>query len=232
MRPVKNIVELRQQLAERFPQLRSGSAQFRNALAGSELPSAKTNPAPDLQAFLAGQLTKGRITELIPQNPSCGSAFVLSTLIRRLATDHWVALIDGSDSFDAAGVESGSLPRFLWVRCQNADQALKSADLLLRDGNIPVVLLDLALNPDRQLRKIPSSTWYRLQRIIHNHSTALLAVVPWHLIPCADNKCFLRRSFGLSAIAQSESELLEKIHVDFEVRHHHGSEEGMLAQAG
>ena len=54
----------------------------------------------------------------------------------------WMALIDGRDSFDPAGVEAPVLSRLFWVRCQTAEEALKAADLLLRDRNFPLVVLD------------------------------------------------------------------------------------------
>ena len=48
----------------------------------------------------------------------------------------------------------------LWVRCAAREEALKATDLLLRDRNFPLVVLDLKLNPIKQLRKIPTSTWF------------------------------------------------------------------------
>ena len=50
------------------------------------------------------------------------------------------------------------LSRLLWVRCRGAAEAMKAADLILRDGNLPLVLLDLAGNPPAQFWDIPATT--------------------------------------------------------------------------
>jgi hypothetical protein len=57
------------------------------------------------------------------------------------------------------------LRQLLWMRCTKALEAVKAADLLLRDGNFPLVIVDLILNSPEELRKIPQTTWYRLQRL-------------------------------------------------------------------
>ena len=56
-------------------------------------------------------------------------------------------------------------PLLLWIRCHNAAQALKATDLILRDGNLSLIILDFKQNTDKELRKIPGPTWYRFQRI-------------------------------------------------------------------
>jgi len=43
---------------------------------------------------------------------------------------------------------------------------VKATDLLLHDGNLPLVLLDLQFLPSRALRKIPPSTWHRFGRLV------------------------------------------------------------------
>jgi hypothetical protein len=53
---------------------------------------------------------------------------------------------------------------------------LKATDLILRDGNLSLVILDFKENPDKELRKIPGSAWYRFQRIIEENRNALLTI--------------------------------------------------------
>lgn len=200
METAKNILQLRQQLAERFPQLRTAAEALKN-VRDSQMPRKDSSLGP-WQTLLE----RNKIVELVQADPSSGSALLLGHLIRHHAAQHWVALIDGSDSFSP--FDDISLPRFLWVRCQNSEQALKAADLLLRDGNVSFVLLDLAINPLRQLRKIPPTTWYRLQRIVHHHATGLLVIVPSHLISCAESKWTLSGSLPLAVLSQPQSDLL------------------------
>ena len=164
---MQNAIQLRQLLAERFPQLRFFSP---------EEPRAACYPTglPQIDSLLEGGLPKGAITELVRDDKKAGSGLVVCSILRQ-AKDQWVGLIDGRDSFDLTSLDFKP-SRLLWLRCQEASAALKTTDLLLRDGNLPLVLLDLALNPLPQLRKTPSTVWYRLQRLIEHKSTALLVI--------------------------------------------------------
>jgi hypothetical protein len=89
------------------------------------------------------------------------------------------AVVDACDSFDpesaaAAGVE---LSQLLLIRCGgDADHALRAADLLLHSGGFGVVALDLCDAPDRDVRRIPISCWYRFRRAIENTPTVFLLV--------------------------------------------------------
>lgn len=225
MPSIKNILELRQHL--KMPQLRSGSERL------TELAQASASDV-SFDDLISGRLPKGAITEWVQDKPSAGSSFLLSAFVRRVCPAHWVAWIDGQDNFDPAAFDEAVLGRLLWIRCRRADAALKAADLLLRDGNIPFVLLDLATVPVRQLRSIPSSTWYRFQRILEPSSTALLVVLPCHLIGCARLKCTWQTSFNLEALAQPESELLRRLQIQFDQKllATAGDSEPKLAQAG
>ena len=62
---------------------------------------------------------------------------------------------------------------------------MQAADLLLRDGNFPLVFLDLMLNPLRELGKIPASNWYRFQRLVEPAPSAFLVVTPRSMISSA-----------------------------------------------
>ena len=46
--------------------------------------------------------------------------------------------------------------KLLWVRCGSAIEVLKSADLLVRDGNVPFVLLDAIGTARRDLAALPA----------------------------------------------------------------------------
>ena len=93
----------------------------------------------------------------------CAGTLALLRQARR--ANQWVALVDAQDSFDPSKLGEAVFSRLVWVRCRDAAQALKATDLLLRDGNLPLVLLDLQMNPAAELRKIPATTWHRWQRL-------------------------------------------------------------------
>src|SRR5688572_10338684 len=146
----------------------------------------------------------------------CGSALVLLQLLRRaVSQNQFVALVDGRDSLDAAAVEQSTLSHLLWIRCHNADEAVKATDLVLRDGNLPVVLLDLALNPAGELRKIPPPTWYRFQRIVEQSTATFIVLTPQAMISPAEVRVTLRSRFALNAVEADQVKLTMEL--DFDV---------------
>jgi hypothetical protein len=60
------------------------------------------------------------------------------------------------------------------------ERALKALNLILQAGGFGIVALDLADVPDSALRRIPYTTWPRIQRIVEGRDTAcvLLAAQP------------------------------------------------------
>lgn len=188
----EKIIELRQILAERFPALpRQTRTTLSTGIAGFD-------------AALSGGLWKGAITELTAPLGSSGSASALSNIVLTAASENrWTALIDGSDSFAPAT----DLPRLLWVRCRRADEAMRAADLLLRDGNLPLVLLDLRLNSVSELRQIPSTSWYRFQRIVEQSGCAFLVVTRQSLVSSATAKLVLQSRFALDDLEENQPRL-------------------------
>ncbi|HXF09807.1 MAG TPA: hypothetical protein VN625_03410, partial [Desulfuromonadaceae bacterium] len=79
---------------------------------------------------------------------------------------------------------------------------LKAADLILRDGNLPLVLLDLALNPEAG--RIPSTTWYRFQRLIEETGSLCVVFTSQPMITCARVRVTLKSQFSLEALDTDE----------------------------
>jgi recombination protein RecA len=107
-------------------------------------------------------------------------------------------------SADAAGI---ALDRLLWVRGQaitriqeaglrtqpdtwgaspgpsglfdrTIDRALKALNLVLQAGGFGVVAIDLMDVPPQTLKRIPFTTWLRVQRIIEGSDTACVLLTP------------------------------------------------------
>jgi len=176
MSTAAKIIDLRRLLAERMPSARLG-------LATPAPVTALATGLPGLDAALGGGLPAGETVELVGEGPGSGSAQVLHALLARCAADgRFMALVDGADSFDADAAEPAVLARMLWARCRTADEALKAADILLRDRNFPLVVLDLKLNPPAQLRRISGSVWHRFGRLREQHRTTLLVLTPQPLV--------------------------------------------------
>jgi recombination protein RecA len=136
------------------------------------------------------------LTEICGSNlASSGKTSVLTSLLARAARDHFCALVDAGDSFDpvsghAAGIY---LPRLLWVRCGKSrvklpplEQAFKVADILLQSGGFGLIAVNLTGIPERVVRKIPLSSWFRFSRVIEKFPAALVFIAEEpHATSCA-----------------------------------------------
>jgi hypothetical protein len=188
------IIDLRNLLAIRFPQS--------PMLMGTSLVTGLAS----FDRPIGGGLPKGAITELISPRGSAGSASLIHAFIHGAYRDNYfVALIDGRDSFDACALANSILRQLLWVRCTKALEAVKAADLLLRDGNFPLVIVDLILNSPEELRKIPQTTWYRLQRLAESVPTACLVLTRYEMVSSAQLKLVLENSWSLETLEKQEA---------------------------
>src|SRR5205814_1485094 len=139
MQPIKNIVQLRQFLAERLPNMHLLPANAR-------LKRAACWPTglSQLDNLLEGGLPKAAISEIVSARIGAGGALLIFALLRQTSVSRqWLALVDGQDCFDPCSVDPALLSRLLWTRCGTAGLALQAVDLLARDGNVPLIVLDL-----------------------------------------------------------------------------------------
>ena len=206
------IVDLRKLLAERFPHTLVPAATRRLITGLSFLDQA-----------IGGGLPKGAITELISAQISAGSASLIQALLQAAHRNrYFLALIDGRDSFDPSGSGrpgNGCLSYLLWVRCTKALEAIKAADLLLRDGNFPLVIVDLVLNAPQELRKISQTSWYRLQRLVESAPTACLVLTRLGMVSSAQLKIVLENSWTLGSF--EEENAISRLRIRVERSHLH-----------
>jgi len=188
------IIDLRKLLAERFPQLpQTATTRLVTGL-------------PLLDRSSGGGLPRAALTELTSPRTSAGSASIIHALIHTAHRDNYfLALIDGRDSFDPCGLDDCSLRHLLWVRCSKASEAIRAADLLLRDGNFPLLMLDLVLNSTEELRKIPQTNWYRFQRLVELVPTACLVLTPSEMVASAQVKLVLENSWNLETLEKQNA---------------------------
>jgi recA bacterial DNA recombination protein len=192
----RKIIDLRNLVANRFPQV--------PIPVGTRLVTGLAS----LDQSIGGGLPKGGITELISPRGRAGSASLVHAFIHGAYCDQYsVALIDGRDSFDPCALANSILGQLLWVRCTKALEAVKAADLLLRDGNFPLVIVDLILNSQEELRKIPQTTWYRLQRLVESVPTVCLVLTRYEMVSSAQLKLVLENSWDLETKQNAISQL-------------------------
>jgi hypothetical protein len=143
----------------------------------------------------------------------------------------FLTLVDGADSFDVGAVEPEILAHLLWVRCSNIEEALKAGDLLLRDRNVPLVVLDLKLNSAAQLRKISSSVWFRFSRLLEQNRATVLVVTPFQSVGGATCRVQVESELGLEALAKSPETLLNQLRFTL-LRSAFAGSEDAAAEAG
>ena len=188
------IIDLRNLLAERFPHPLCTTAR------------SLTTGLSCVDESIGGGLPRGAITELISPGTNAGSASLIRAFVHCAHRDNYfLALIDGRDSFDPCGLDNTWLQHLLWVRCSKATEAVKAADLLLRDGNFPLVIVDLVLNAPDELRKIPQTNWYRLQRLVEIVPTACLVLTRYEMASSAQLKLVLENSWYIQTFEIEEA---------------------------
>lgn len=207
--PAANILAFRELLRAKFPEAHAAAAQHLKAAAAAE-------PVHPGASYLDGLgLAKGTLTEVVGPQPGCGIGLLIAALLQReqpaaLGMEP-TALIDGRDAFDPWSMPTAVLDKLLWVRCRETGEAIKAADLLLRDGNIHLVLLDLQMQPLTAVRSLPSSVWHRLRMLAEKSGASLCAFTPCRIVSSARSRILLEHPFTLDDLYRSRTALAARL---------------------
>jgi hypothetical protein len=147
---------------------------------------------PPLDAMLGGGFPRGQLSELVGPRSSGRTSLLLRTMAAATARGELVALVDALDRLDVASAQAAGidLDRLLWIRghvvsnpglcCdwnQRAlEQSVKALTLVLQAGNFGVVAFDVADAPPDAIRRLPFTTWFRLQRMVEGSQTTCVLV--------------------------------------------------------
>jgi hypothetical protein len=135
-------------------------------------------------------LPRGHLSEIAGPASSGRTTLLLTLLAAATRRGEIAAVIDTFDRLDVASAIAADtdLERLLWVRGDAVtgaalveraiDRALKAVNLVLQAGGFGVVVLDLADVPLVALKRLPFTTWMRIQRIVEGSETACVLVVP------------------------------------------------------
>ena len=187
------VARLRSLLAEKFPAMqRRAGGVFPTGLA-------------DIDAAEGG-VRRAALTELSTAS-GAGALFIHAMLGAVRRERCFAALVDAARSFEPDGPAS-SLARLLVVFCEEAMQAVKAADLLLRDGNVSLIMLDLQAAPARQLRGIPANTWHRLQRLAEQTTAAFVVLTPQPMVEAAQVRITAGEGWTLAAQSRWRRDLI------------------------
>jgi recombination protein RecA len=163
-----------------------------------------------LDARLGGGFPRGQLSELVGPRSSGRTSLLVQMAAAATARGELVALVDALDMFDVASAASAGvdLARLLWIRghvvtnpgmCRDLnqramEQAIRALTLVLQAGNFGLVVLDVAEAPADAVRRLPFTTWMRLQRMIEGSQTACVLV---GCQPMARSAAGLTLQFGI-----------------------------------
>jgi recA bacterial DNA recombination protein len=139
-----------------------------------------------------GGFPRGQLSELVGPRSSGRASLLTSLLASASGRGVLVALVDVLDMFDLESArEAGvALDRLLWIRghvavqpgfCRDSnqramEQAIRALTLVLQSGHFGVVVFDAGEAPVETLRRLPFTTWLRLQRMVEGSQTICLLV--------------------------------------------------------
>ena len=145
-----------------------------------------------LDARLGGGFPRGQLSELTGRRSSGRTSLLLQVMAAATARGELVAIVDALDMLDVESAASAGvhLAQLLWIRghvvmnpglCRDLnqralEQAIRALTLVLQAGNFGLVAFDVAEAPADAVRRLPFTTWMRLQRIIEGSQTACLLV--------------------------------------------------------
>ena len=129
---------------------------------------------------LSHGLPRGRITEVFGPDSSGRTSLLLSTLAEVTEKEEVCAIIDPAGVFDpeSAAHMGVDLEQLLWIRTPKPDinQTLKAVDLLIQGGGFGLIGVDFGEFSHTEIRRVPHSSWFRLQRAVENTPTILLFI--------------------------------------------------------
>jgi hypothetical protein len=142
--------------------------------------------ADALDASLRGGFPRGQLSEIAGPASSGRTTLALQTMAAATGRGELAAFIDTFDRLDVASAAAAGidLDRLLWIRGSSGppegaiERALKALNLVLQAGGFGCVMLDLADAPLIALRRLPFTTWLRIQRVVEGRDTACVLLTP------------------------------------------------------
>lgn len=139
-------------------------------------------------------LPRGTLVEIAGQPSSGKTSLALSLLAKLTSAGEICACVDSAASFDPqsaflAGVE---LENLLWVKCGgDIEKAFLSADYLVQAQGFGAIWLNLCDLPERQLRMVPKTYWYRYRTRIKETPTLFIVTSTDPIAGSASQRSYL-----------------------------------------
>lgn len=166
-------------------------------------------------------LTRGSLAEIAGESSSGKTSLLLSLLAKLTIAGEICAVVDACGSFDPysavlAGVE---LDNLLWVRCGgDVERSFMSADHLVQAKGFGAIWLYLGALPQKQLRMVPKTYWYRYRNRIKETPTLLLVTAEEPLTGSASQQSFLFSRERTVWSGSGRFKLLREFHLNLHSR--------------
>jgi hypothetical protein len=169
---------------------------------------------------VTGGIRQSATTEICGSSGNC--ALLLDAILQS-ANSHGVlsAIIDGGNSFEPGDYNAKSQRGILWVSAQNPKSAIQATDLLLRDGNLPLIALDLHGFGSSHLSKIPASTWHRFARLLEQNHSALLVFNSQPLVEGCQTRVTSQSKWSVKELDIQRRQLIESLPIQIFRRNSH-----------
>jgi len=146
-----------------------------------------------VDGLLGGGFPRGQLSEVHGPVSSGRTGLVFALLAHSTGRGALAAFVDPADRFDPASAAAGGadLTRLLWLRGPRGEgdepwgkrlpEAVAATGTLAGSGLFEVVVLDLAGVDEAERRRLPGTTWLRLQRTVEDTPTALVLIAGGHV---------------------------------------------------
>ncbi len=138
-----------------------------------------------IDSLLGGGFARGQVSEIRGPRSSGRMSLALGLAARATCAGALLAWLDPKDRFDpsSAAATGVDLTRLLWLRGDPSGikRTLSAASAVLESGLFELVILDLTGLEPAGLRRVPSTTWVRLARLVEGTPAALVLVAASHV---------------------------------------------------
>jgi hypothetical protein len=138
---------------------------------------------PEIDGALGGGFPRGQVSEVFGPASSGRTGLVLAAMARVTSRGALGAWVDCGDRLDPASAAAAGvrLAHLLWLRGGRVlGDTLSAGSTLLGSGLFELVVLDLAGVPERELGRLPHTTFLRLQKMVEETTTSLLLLGDRH----------------------------------------------------
>lgn len=164
---------------------------------------------------------RGSVIEIAGGASSGKTGLSLALLSHLTRNGEVCSVVDSTGSFDpCTATQSGvDLKNLLWIKCGgDIEKAFMSADYLVQAKGFGAIWLNLNGLPERQLRMVPKTYWYRYRTRIKETPTILLVTAGEHVTGSASQESYVFTRERTEWSGNGRFKLLRELHLKMHSR--------------